>query len=358
MSEQQQYNGINIGDLANPKIFTAVMYTRVREDRKSRRGTTPTKLKIPLSKIWFLDQLDPATDIPYSWAKMIAPKFIGRHILVSHNDLKQAGYIVFSSVTENPEHILPESKSEECLYEGKPIKFYSLMGVFAIYTNKKELFHDFCAKNLKDFDCSIGYNYYFHIDEEDVILTNDGEDLDWNKSVAYATGFQEREVSLCDRGMGACPGSNILAELEVNNESSQKFGFSKKLWQLISRRRQSLMTNIKFNKGVKFKEIMKKFINRPKNMSKNFNIKLIKNNITKETKEIIFKNIEKIYTTLKKKKESYIPMTENPSEQKKVEDPMKIDENNEEAQNHEQMGKRWKTQIQACLILKIQTKII
>jgi hypothetical protein len=211
------------------------MYTRVREDRKRAKGTTPTKIKIPLSKYLFLGQLDPATDIPYSYALSIVPNFIGRNVLISHDDLNVAGYIACANLTSNKEHVLEESNDENSTYNGKPIAYHSIMGYLAIAKKKIDELKKFHAKDVTELDCSIGYTHEMDADEDDIHFDKEG-DLDLNKTLVYATNFKERENSLCDRGMGACKGARVLHELVRKPAGGgSKFGFGPRLWTALKK---------------------------------------------------------------------------------------------------------------------------
>ena len=299
-------SGINIGT-DEFEYFDAVMYTRVREDRKNRKGSTPTKFKVPISQFDCLPHIHPATDIPYSYALSIAPSFIGRKVLVEHDDLKQAGHIVWSGHTENPAHTLPESNKEECTHEGKSLKFSSIIGILAVDKKKKKKYlENFHIKGIKDLDCSIGYGYHFDYDDEDMKFQKNG-DLDWNKTLVYATGFQEREVSLCDHGSGACPGANVISQLSNKSKSNIKFGMSAKLWKIFSKRSKKLCKNILLKGNIlKLPKCFKTFKLNTKKI-------LFGKNFLQKNKRIILKNINII---LKKKKMS---------EDKVKEDAMEVD---------------------------------
>lgn len=205
--------GINIGSTMDKFIFyTARFYNRIREDRAKRRGTTPTTFKIPLSQMLFLPQIHPATDIPYSYVKTLIPDYIGRKLLLSHKSLNLMGYIAHACISENPEHCLEESDNEDCTYEGKPIKFHAMTGVVGVEKSKKKMVKDFHINKFTDLDCSVGYSYSIDVDEADLFLDDDGC-IDYNKTLVYATGFEAKEISLCDRGKGACKGAGLLQEL-------------------------------------------------------------------------------------------------------------------------------------------------
>jgi len=218
-----------------------IFYTRVREDREGLKGSTPTKLKIPLIKAFLLPQLDPTTDIPYTWAIRISQMFQGKPVYYHHSYEKVYGIIRTCDVTTNPKYVPKPSNKRNAKWEGKKLQFSSLAGEMGLINEEiPTLLEENRVMNLEGFDLSIGYSFHWDIDDEDIkwITDEDGNEwLDWDETLCYATGFKPDEISLCDNGKAACPGATIMTQLSKTQGASDSLakaiGVSAKLLDVL-----------------------------------------------------------------------------------------------------------------------------
>lgn len=262
--------GINTTiDDFNYRFFDARLYTRVRSDISSDTGTTPTKLKLSVNEAFNTLERGPHnhifTDIPYSICSTIKSTMIGKPVWDSHDaNNGQVGYVAQANLTDCVDHVAQPSNDPADVYNGIPVKNYTLMGRLALkklaLANLTKKYH---VLNNNDFDVSVSYYWNFDMDKEDTHFNKDGY-LDYDKSLVYITDFAFRELSICNHGHGACKGARILHECSNDKKSESSSKWIPELIKLLSVRVSSFSTDVEQTKK---SEIFKKTIN---DMSKLF----------------------------------------------------------------------------------------
>jgi len=307
--------GINVGR-DDYEYYAARIYTRIREDRLNRKGSTPTKFKISLSDFFFLPQVHPAIDIPYTYAKNIISQYIGKPVYDSHNyEGEQIGFVAHANLTDNPAHTLSESDKDISQYMGKSMKFHSVMATLALRKNKlRGIRNNSHVRGIEDLDCSIGYRYCFDIDDGDIHFERNGW-IDAKKTLLYAKNFTWEECSVCDHGHGACEGSKILQRLsktDLSKSLHERLKFTPKLLNILGSRAKKMSSSLSASKSDEkflrnFKNDLETLIQIAKKLPNKINLKFIKKVDFKEfsddERKIILKNIKYFNTqNIKKKK--------------------------------------------------------
>lgn len=278
------------------EIYVTKAYPKIREDRPNKQGTTPTKLKVPLIDVVFdrLDKLHPAFDIPYSYAFQIAAMYVGKPVLFEHQGTS-IGTIRDCHVTSNPDHVLKMSKKRNFTWNGKPIKYHTLIATVSIVKSIIEkLIKENHIMKITDMDVSIAYDFEFEIDDEDIVYEIDKETkepmLDWEKTMIYAHNYHPNEISLCDRGSGAVPGAKVFQKLSETQQKG-RLRIGPRLKQCLLKRTHKLSKNAKSRHDKLLKIALSRFsLLRPVNW--NARLELKENLKYRESKRQSFKKKE------------------------------------------------------------------
>lgn len=200
------------------RVYVGVFYTRIREDRPGKPGTTPTVLKYSFEELFTnLKQLHPSTDIPLSAALNMTELYRGKPVFFHHNyDAPKLGIVGDCNVTDNVNYTIPRKNSDT--FKGKKIKYHALVGSLNIIKEAMDKIladPENRAASEKDLGISIGYYYTWKFEPVWKKDKKENVTLDWNKSMAFTHNYRPEEISLTGNGYQAVRGCGVLKRLGV-----------------------------------------------------------------------------------------------------------------------------------------------
>jgi hypothetical protein len=258
----------------NVNHYNCVMFNRVRKNiPDGNPGVTPVKCKVPMMEFFFLPQVHPFNDLTEDSMSYLPQQFQQKPCFNEHNyERGPIGYIAMALLSKDKDYCLPMTHTDDIYkWEGNPIEFFSLNGILAIDKKKEvELISEFRVQSMLDLTCSIGFESYVTIDDEDLVYDRNGW-VDWRKSKVYMTGYRAAECSVCGPGNEALHGSRFRHKFSNNQNNTSMFGngstssepriglFSKKLYTILQRQ----FSNKDLDKSGISSTILRRFLDMP-----------------------------------------------------------------------------------------------